>query len=216
MRLWVSTFVFVGVGALLLWLGAAELDNAWPRSMRSIYGHVAEVDARVVVGYAGREPRVAVRLQQLGARFEFTSTILPHPTAGALMDAGRIAIDYDGKFRVRPNPARNTGSCANELRTKPPTARPLNRPCEQYEVFYVVTGLTVDGRVYFTPTHYKLLTALWALIVLVPGGVMFGFGARWLYRLVRPRLPLAVTVQHAVASAATRDPRKTADGQWLH
>lgn len=40
-----------------------------------------------------------------------------------------------------------------------------------------VVGLSVDGHTYFTPTTYQMFSALLALVLLVPGALMFGLGA---------------------------------------
>ena len=215
MRLWVSAFVFLGGGALLLWLAAGQLDAAWPRSVRTISGDVATVDTRVIAGATGRESRYVVQLEGRAQRFELASFILPRPTAGALIDAGRVTIDYDTKVRIRAND-RSLGSCAMKRQAKA-VAASGDRSCAQYEALYVVAGLAVDGRVYFTPWTYRLVTASSALIVLVPGAVMFGLGALWLYRLLGSASLRATPGGASRAQlAVARDPRKTADGQWLH
>lgn len=46
----------------------------------------------------------------------------------------------------------------------------------------VVVGLSVDGRTYFTPATYQAFSALLALVLLVPGALMFGLGAAALSR----------------------------------
>jgi hypothetical protein len=206
MRLWISAIVLVGAGGLLVWLGARQLDDAWPRSVRTISGHVADVDARVIAGAWGREPRFGIRLENLGARFEVETQILPRPTAAALMDAATVSIEYDGQVRVRPNPTGQT----------------------QYEPYYVVTGLTVDGRVFFATSTYRVMTVLWALLAGVPGVIMLGVGATWLYRLFRfghiyrlqGRLLFSTSFARGrrltASSEPPRDRRKTSDGQWLH
>jgi hypothetical protein len=42
---------------------------------------------------------------------------------------------------------------------------------------HAIVGLSVDGNAYFSPATYQAVAALLALIVLVPGTLMFGFGA---------------------------------------
>jgi hypothetical protein len=46
----------------------------------------------------------------------------------------------------------------------------------------VVVGLSVDGHTYFSPSTYQMFSGLLALVLLVPGAVMFGLGASALSR----------------------------------
>lgn len=222
MRPWVSALVFLFAGALLSWVGATQLYDAWPRSTKTTSGNVVQVDTRVVAGLAGRTQHYAFRLEGRKQQFELMSAILPHPTAGTLLDSGQVTIHYDGTMRVREN-ERSQGRCALERRTSGGVAAG-DLTCPQYEVLYIVTGLEAGGRVYFTPTAYLVATIASALVVLVPGCAMLGLGALWLYRLRRdpqwrPRRRRMFGSRGgglAVTRAAARDRRKTADGQWLH
>ena len=45
-----------------------------------------------------------------------------------------------------------------------------------------VVGLSVDGHTYFSPSTYQMFSGLLALVLLVPGAVMFGLGASALSR----------------------------------
>jgi hypothetical protein len=199
MRLWVTALVFIGVGLWLAWLGAAQLADAWPRSTRTVGGSVSDVETRAFGGGAGR---LVFRLEGRAQRLELTSPSLPYPTAGQLADSGRVTIDYDTSVRIRTNDRSDT----------------------QYVPVYVVTGLAVDGRVYFTTGMYRLMVVFWALVLSVPGGMALGLGAVWIYRLSRnPQwrpLPWRWRGNYAralvFAAPAARDPRKTADGHWLH
>ena len=226
MRLKVSTSVFLGAGALLLWLAAGQLDAAWPRASHTISGAVAEVDTRVVAGGRDRESRLVIRLEGHAKRFELAATMLRHLSPGGLLDAGRVTIDYDDTALIRANKGA-LGSCEMVRRTK--TATGMVRDggaCAQYEALYVVTGLAVDGRVYFTPGMYRAAMALSALIVLVPGALLFGIGAMWLYRIWRnpdwrprargPRMRRAYGAALSFTAAGAGDRWKTADGHWLH
>jgi hypothetical protein len=89
-----------------------------------------------------------------------------------------------------------------------------------------VNGLAADGHVYFTPSGYALTIALSALIVLGPGAAMFVIGVFWIHRLrgnpgwrpkpVRFKVSRSYAPALAFAGTVPRDPRKTADGEWLH
>jgi len=188
MRSWVSALLFLGVGALLSWLGAARFDAAWPGASRSLSGRVADADTRVVADGIGRTQVSAIRFDGRADEFRLVLPLLPRPAPGQLIDAARVTIDYDGTPR---------------------------------DGAFVVTGLTVDGRVYFTPVVYRLMSTLPVLIVLVPGLLMLGAGAGRLYRLcgfplrrakVRPPRPRRAFAPVLVYSSSA--PRKTADGEW--
>jgi hypothetical protein len=197
MRLWVTALALVGVGGWLVWLGAAQINDAWPRSLSTVSGAVAEVEPGVLAAGGGR---TTFKLKGHAHRFELPPPSSSYPTAGQLADAGQVSVDYDQQVRIRAGSRR------------------------QYEPVYVVTGLAVDGRVYFTPVTYRLMVALWALALTVPGGVAFGCGATWIYRLSRNRhwrprpwrLRTGYARVRALAASAVRDRRKTADGEWLH
>lgn len=45
-----------------------------------------------------------------------------------------------------------------------------------------VVGLSVDGYTYFSPTTYQMFSGLLALVLLVPGALMFGLGVSALSR----------------------------------
>jgi hypothetical protein len=45
-----------------------------------------------------------------------------------------------------------------------------------------VVGLSVDGHTYFSPMTYQMFSGLLALVLLVPGALMFGLGASALSR----------------------------------
>jgi hypothetical protein len=198
MRVWVSTFFFLGVGALLLFIGVLQAGAAWPHASHSVAGDAVNVDT--ALGGLGRPAHFVMTLKDKADRFALVSLMLPHPTAGQLIDAAQVRIDYDTQAQLT---AEGGGGS-----------------------IYAVTGLTVDGRVYFTPRGYELMIALSALVVLLPGGVMFGVGLLWLSRLrVDPRWqPLSMRVNAlrpyapvlSLAGPSLRDPRKTADGHWLH
>lgn len=49
----------------------------------------------------------------------------------------------------------------------------------------VVVGLSVDGRSYFSPSTYQMFSGLLALVLLVPGALMFGLGASAISRETR-------------------------------
>jgi hypothetical protein len=49
----------------------------------------------------------------------------------------------------------------------------------------VIVGLSVDGHAYFSPSTYQIFSGLLALVLLVPGAVMFGLGASALSRGAR-------------------------------
>jgi len=49
----------------------------------------------------------------------------------------------------------------------------------------VVVGLSVDGHLYFSPSTYQMFSGLLALVLLVPGALMFGLGASALSRETR-------------------------------
>jgi hypothetical protein len=61
------------------------------------------------------------------------------------------------------------------------------RPAQ--EGTHAIVGLSVDGRAYFAPVTYGLTIGLWAMIVLVPGATMLGFGVSALVRAHRARRP---------------------------
>lgn len=46
----------------------------------------------------------------------------------------------------------------------------------------VVVGLSIDGYTYFSPTTYQVFSGLLAVVLLLPGAVMFGLGASALSR----------------------------------
>jgi hypothetical protein len=192
MRLWVTALVFLCVGGLLVWLAAARVGEAWPRSTAFVSGAVSSVEGGALAGGGGR---MVFRLEGQEQRFELSPMFLAYPTAGHLADAGRVSVDYDSRERIH-------GS----------------------EPVYVVTGLTVDGRVFFTPSMYWASIVLWALFLALPGGVAFALGTLWIYRLSgnpywRPskwNLRFARPRAFAFAAPSLRDPRKTASGEWLH
>ena len=192
MRLWVTALVFLCVGGLLVWLAVVRVGEAWPRSMDSASGAVSTVESGALAGGAGR---TVFRLEGSAQRFELSPMFLTYPTAGHLADAGRVSVEYDSHERIRG-----------------------------FEPVYVVTGLTVDGRVYFTPSMYRAIVVFWALFLALPGSVAFAIGTLWIYRLSgnpywRPRpwkLRFARPRAFAFAAASMRDPRKTANGEWLH
>ena len=144
---------------------------------------------------AGGAGRMVFRLEGQDVRFELSPMVLAYPTAGHLADAGEVSVEYDSH-------ARNRGS----------------------ESVYVVTGLMVDGRVFFTSSMYRAIVALWALFLALPGSVAFAVGTLWIYRLSgnpywRPRplrLRFARSRAFAFAAPSFRDSRKTANGEWLH
>ncbi len=197
MRLWVTALVFLFVGGLLVWLAAARVGEAWPRSTVSVGGMVSEVETAAGAGGWGR---TTFRLDGHAHRFELSPEFLSTPTAGHLADAGHVIVDYDSFARIR----------AGE-RT-------------QFEPVYIVTGLAVDGRVYFTPLMYQASVFFLALLFAVPGSVAFGVGTMWIYCLSgnpywRPRpwsWRRARARAIAFAASTVRDPRKTASGEWLH
>jgi hypothetical protein len=45
-----------------------------------------------------------------------------------------------------------------------------------------VVGISVDGHTYFSPSTYQMFSGLLALVLLVPGAVLFGLGASALSR----------------------------------
>lgn len=45
-----------------------------------------------------------------------------------------------------------------------------------------IVGLTLDGHAYFSPTTYQIVSAMVALVLLIPGAMMFGVGAGALTR----------------------------------
>jgi hypothetical protein len=194
MRLWLTALVYLCAGGALAWIGAVRFADAWPRSTASVAGQVSVVETGALAGGAGR---MLLSLEGTARRFELAPLAPEVPTAGQLADAGRVFIDYDEHVRVRA-----TG------------AQPVN----------IVTGLSVDGRVYFTQFAYKTSVVVWALLFVVPGLAMFGLGTAWIYRLSgdrywRPRPWSWRRAQARVASfaaSATPDRRKTASGEWLH
>lgn len=194
MRLWFTALIFLCTGGLLAWAGGVHFADAWPRSTASLGGRAAGVETGAL---AGGEGRTLFSLVGSVQRFELAPVAIEIPTAGQLADAGRVAIDFDERTRERVG-----------------GAGPVN----------IVTGLAVDGRVYFTPLAYKASVLFWALLFVVPGLAMFGVGTVWIYRLSgnrywRPRPWSWRRVQAravAFAASATRDRRKTATGEWLH
>ncbi|MCE9523880.1 MAG: hypothetical protein K8S25_15795 [Alphaproteobacteria bacterium] len=150
MRLWISALLFLSIGGLLSWLGAERFDSGWPRATQSFSGDVIEVDTHVVAEDFGRTRVSAFRFQGRPETFVIVSPLLARPTAGQLIDAARVTIDYADTA---------TGGA------------------------YVVAGIEVDGRVYFTTELYRLMVVLSVLIVLVPGLALLGVGAMWMYQL---------------------------------
>lgn len=86
-----------------------------------------------------------------------------------------------------------------------------------------IVGLSVDGRVYFTAGDYAWLIALSALVPLLPGATMSGFGLSMLWRrkaiqprVTRRRARRVIMPEPAMAVVLPFRPRKTVDGEWLH
>ena len=200
MRVWISAFLFLVAGAFLVAVGSVQLRAAWPHAPQTIAGDVVSVDTHIAPAGLGRNVNYVIALKERAERFALPSLMLPHPTAGQLIDAATVSITYD------------------------PQAR-LNADAEG-GVVYAVNGLAADGHVYFTPNGYALAVAVSSLIVLGPGVAMFIIGAVWLYRLranpswrparVRFKSSRSYAPVLALAGPVHRDPRKTADGEWLH
>jgi hypothetical protein len=196
MRLGLTALVLLGLGALLSWTGAARLVDAWPGPMASVEGAVGEVEAGALTGAEGR---TVFRLKDQLPAFELGLLPLAYPTPGHLADSGRVKVDYDTKARIR-----NAGP-------------------RKYLV-YAVTGLEVDGRVYFSPGQYWTAVAFGVLILALPGAIAICVGGVWAYRLSRNprwrprpwRWRRSAAPSYAYGVPSVRDPRKTAGGEWLH
>jgi hypothetical protein len=194
MRLWLTALAYLCAGGALAWIGAARLADAWPRSTGSVSGPVSGIESGALAGGAGR---MLLTVEGSARRFELAPVVPGLPTAGQLADAGRVSIDFDKQARER-----NGG------------VGPV----------HIVTGLSADGRVVFTPLAYRTSVAVWALLFVVPGSAMFGLGTAWIYRLSGNRYwqprpwswRRAQARAMAFAASATRDRRKTANGEWLH
>jgi hypothetical protein len=65
---------------------------------------------------------------------------------------------------------------------------------------HAIVGLSVDGRAYFAPLTYAITVGLWALVVLVPGATMLGFGGSALLRNYRALRPVGDPVPAVVLS----------------
>ena len=54
--------------------------------------------------------------------------------------------------------------------------------CRFFKQHDFLVGLSIDGHTYFSPTTYQVFSGLLAVVLLLPGAVMFGLGASALSR----------------------------------